>query len=272
VPAQVELAEEAIILAARTDLGEAAVRAGTRLAQDGLDLFEQTPAKIQVKSAEGIIEGVSPAEFEHRFGVKYLPKLVIDESCPFDPLAKLPGTSGWSPPPESGRAAFEHDFARSLPNSFPTSQHYGDGERKAWLYADQIRHGQTANMYIAKVNDVVGHGVFAGEDIAPGKMLGEYTGLARSYRGGHIENENAYLFRYGSKGATLDAREMGNITRFINHSGDHPNAKEAEVIVDDVQHMVLIATRSIAKDTQILFDYGEDYWAERTPLDLGKGS
>ena len=269
MPVQLELAEEAIVLAARTDLGEAAIRAGARLAQDGMEFFGDAPAKIQVKSAEGLIEGLSPEQFEHRFGVKYLPKLVIDDSCPFDPLAKLPGDSAWVPPPESGRAELERNFGRSLPNAFANSQKYGDGERKAWLYADQIRQGQTANMFIAQVDDIVGHGVFAGEDIAPGKMLGEYTGVARDYRGGHIERENPYLFGYGSRGATLDAREMGNITRFINHCADHPNAKEAEVIVDDVQHIVLIATRSIAKDAQILFDYGPNYWAGRAPVKLG---
>ncbi len=50
------------------------------------------------------------------------------------------------------------------------------------------------NTYIAKVDDEIGHGLFAAVDIAPGKMIGEYTGIARGFRNDDLQNP--YIFSY----------------------------------------------------------------------------
>jgi SET domain-containing protein len=62
---------------------------------------------------------------------------------------------------------------------------------------------------------------------------------------------------------------MGNHKRFINHSESQPNVQALEIDIDDLRHVILIASQEIKKGQQILFNYGESYWAEEEqPRDL----
>lgn len=137
---------------------------------------------------------------------------------------------------------------------------------KHWLYGEYVRQAHVANVYIAKVSDQVGYGVYALEDIPPGRWLGEYTGLARACKDNDCTN--AYVFNY-VHGAVIDASKRGNFSRFINHSEQSPNARYMRLLVDGTVHVILLAQETIARDKQILFDYGPDYWSTRhTPLEL----
>ncbi|MBY0548345.1 MAG: SET domain-containing protein-lysine N-methyltransferase [Candidatus Obscuribacterales bacterium] len=220
----------------------------------------QSPAKILVKNARGVIQGLSPHAFQKLFGVSYTSRLLIDRGCPrSEPesekfvLRKIPR--------EHRRSFFERQFVE-INDSEPTDA----CAMKVWLYGAKVRQAHVANVYIAKVSDQVGYGVFAMEDIPPGQWLGEYTGLARTCK--DSDCTNAYVFNY-VYGAVIDASKRGNFSRFINHSEQSPNARYMRVLVDDVVHVILLANEPIAKDEQILFDYGPDYWSTRhTPLDL----
>lgn len=224
-----------------------------------------SPERILVKNARGVIHGISPYAFQKLFGVSYTSRLLIDSGCPLPQpeseefvLRKIPC--------ERRRSFLERQFVK-INDSEPT-----DGcAMKVWLYGAHVRQAHVANVYIAKVSDQVGYGVFALGDIHPGQWLGEYTGLARACK--DSDCTNAYVFNY-VHGAVIDASKRGNFSRFINHSEHNPNARYMRLLVDGVVHVILLAHEPIAKDEQILFDYGPDYWSTRqTPLELdSKGS
>jgi SET domain-containing protein len=215
---------------------------------------------IQLKTAAGVIQQLTPHAFEKHFGVKYEAHLVIDKNCPPAEWTQA-HSAPRKIPSESRRRFFEKQVVK-----IKDLGAWSAGSMKTWLYAEQIRAAYTANVYIAKVSDVVGYGAFAGEDIEIGQMIGEYTGFARAWR--KSDSTNTYLFHY-VKDAVIDARKRGNFSRFINHSAKNANARYMRVMVDDVEHTILLAEKDIRKDEQILFNYGEEYWLNRqAPEDL----
>jgi len=68
-----------------------------------------------------------------------------------------------------------------------------------------------------------GLGVFAGEEVAEGAFVGEYTGEVLSLTEARIRERTydaadvSFLFRT-TKTVVLDAMYCGNCTKFINHS------------------------------------------------------
>ena len=190
--------------------------------------------KIKVKNTRGIVRSISPHDFRKKFGVQFTSCLLIDKNCP-------PGARASRPLLNPGSVLSQNSNANPL-------------------YSDQIRQAVTANIYIGKVSDQVGFGVFAAEEIQPGQMIGEYTGLARLKK--ESDCSNAYIFNYVHN-AIIDASKRGNSMRFVNHSSRNPNASYKRVFVDGVEHVIFLAERQIAVDEQILFDYGEDYWTSR---------
>lgn len=176
---------------------------------------------IRVKSRTGKLLDLSSSGFKNRFGVEYTARLIVDQSC-------------------SSRASVDA---------------VADAR-----YQDQIRSTVIADVYIQKVSEAVGHGVFAYDEIEAGQMIGEYTGLARRKK--NSDCSNAYIFNYTSDDV-IDASKRGNSMRFINHSNQNANTNYKRVMVDGVQHIIFIALRRIAAGEQILFDYGENYWAFR---------
>lgn len=207
-------------------------------------------ARIKLKNARGRIQVITAYAFEKQLGVCYTGKLLIDSSCAVSPpsidsaLVKVPN--------ENRRTFFEQQLVNI--NEFDAED---GGAMKRWLYGRLIEEGFIANMYIAKVSETVGYGVFAAEDLSPGRMLAEYTGLARARR--DSDWVNAYLFQYVDD-AVIDASKRGNICRFVNHSVSAANARYLRVIVKGIQHIILVAKKHITCDEQVLFDYGSDYW------------
>lgn len=178
--------------------------------------------RINVKSKSGALQSITPLGFQKKFKVEYTKELIIHESCCLQ---------------DSNNAI------------------------DAPIYCEQIRQAHIADIYIQKVSDDVGFGVFASGDIIAGEMIGEYTGLARKKK--NSDCSNAYIFNYNSK-SVIDASKRGNSMRFVNHSSLAPNAKYLRVLVDGIQHILIVAARDISAGEQILFDYGEDYWAVRS--------
>lgn len=229
-------------------------------------VLEQVPEsfepKIRVKLAGGATQFISPNAFQQLFGVEYLEKLVIDKSCPKvesrleeEPLRKIPG--------EHRRGFLEQQFVKIRDSE--EEQEFDDeadcgGEMKRWLYGDLVRKAYTANIYIAKVSDSVGYGAFAGEDFTPGQMLAEYTGIARKFKKSDLRNPYTFNYVYN---AVIDASKAGNVSRFINHSESGANARYMRLVLEGIEHVILLAKSPIAKDEQILFDYGAEYWQLR---------
>lgn len=213
-----------------------------------------------MKNSRGVIQGISAHAFQKLFGVIFTSSLIVDKNCPVvdrsgaeQSLHKIPD--------EQRRASFEKQFVK-INDSDPSD----GGAMKVWLYGEQVKQRFVANVYIARVSDQVGFGVFALEDIPAGRLLGEYTGLARASK--QSDCTNAYVFNY-VEGAVIDGSKRGNFSRFINHSNQCPNARYMRIVLDGVVHVILLTQERIRKDEQILFDYGPDYWSTRnTPMEL----
>ncbi len=222
----------------------------------------KSPEKIHVKNARGVIQCLSPRAFQKKFAVSYTSTLLIDSGCP-PPGRTENEISLRKVPSECRREFFQKQFVK-----INDVEAWDGGAMKEWLYGDQIRQARVSNIYIAKVSDYVGYGAFALEEIPPGQILGEYTGLARALK--DADCSNLYVFNYVHN-AIIDASKRGNISRFINHSEHGANSRYMRVLLDGVVHVILLAERTIRKDEQILLNYGADYWHHRsTPRELSE--
>lgn len=142
--------------------------------------------------------------------------------------------------------------------------------RKKWLgvfYSKEIEKGEHPELIIKWIDERVGYGVFAHQDIRVGTFIGEYTGVVRKRS---TDEENFYCFEYAigdnwKSPFVIDAQGKGNYTRFINHSNT-PNAEPVSVYLNGAMHVILIAQKPIRKGEQLCYHYGADYWSKRTHL------
>lgn len=138
-------------------------------------------------------------------------------------------------------------------------------------YRDEIETPKIQDVVIRWIDESIGWGVFANRPFKPMDLIGEYTGKLRQRCRG--DTKNAYCFEYFITETiptkyTIDARDQGGISRFINHS-KQPNLRTALATIDHINHVILIANVPIAKGDQLLYDYGSDYWSFRTqPTDF----
>jgi SET domain-containing protein len=121
------------------------------------------------------------------------------------------------------------------------------------------------------IDDFVGWGAFAARAFKKMEYIAEYSGKVRKRE--RRDKKNAYCFEYTIASGiptpyTIDAQDQGGIGRFLNHS-DHPNLLSTLVTVESIEHVILVTDRTIEKGEQLVFDYGQDYWARRKkPKDL----
>lgn len=220
-------------------------------------------ACIKVQTDDGRLVPLSPEEFRTQFGVTYTRQLVYAPGFkPTPPGEPRPRQM----PSDERRPVIQRALARTLVRG--ESDKF-DRLSLCWLFADDIRAAHIADVYLAKISDTIGHGLFAGADMEPGTFIAEYAGLLRKDRYDE-DRDNAYLFSYWFPLGCIDASEQGNETRFINHSVQHANCHPVYVAVDGVMHVGFATMRDIARGEQLLFNYGEGYWQLRgyAPIDL----
>ena len=139
-------------------------------------------------------------------------------------------------------------------------------------FAQQIREEYLPAVSVRWVNEQVGYGLFAEEEIAGGAYVGEYTGLVRENDRRYFEPLNNYCYEYPvldslGRSFVIDATQ-GNLTRFINHSFA-PNLQPIYAFVDGFYHCIFRSLRPIRKGSQFSYDYGKSYWYLRnTPEEL----
>ena len=103
-------------------------------------------------------------------------------------------------------------------------------------------HNDISLRHIGEIDGVdVGHGVFTEKYIPCGSFIGEYVGLVSSVSE-TITRDNHYNFEYPTCDGSLEinAREYGNLTRFINHS-KNPNAEFKAMSLDDIMHIICVS-------------------------------
>jgi len=139
-------------------------------------------------------------------------------------------------------------------------------------YGDHIENCLMAPLYIKKVDDAIGYGVFAAEDICKDDFIGEYAGVVQiaDKLGDTDEDISGYETDYtwyyldeikGGPALEINGRLEGNETRFINHSFD--SNVDVEHTLHKGQWVIFFkAERDILKDAQLLIRYGEKYWED----------
>lgn len=121
---------------------------------------------------------------------------------------------------------------------------------------------------IVRVSDLVGNGLIAGQYIASGTIIGEYSGaIVKVAPIATNENtDNTYFAPYspdavpGSEIFVIDAKKAGNPTRFINHSYDNSNAVWVPVFDGEKFRLIVAATKAVPQGKQILLRYHFNYW------------
>src|ERR1043165_686045 len=198
---------------------------------------------LMVTTREGKTISVhSPRDFEQIFKISYLSTLQFIDGKTQDKVEKR--------------------CAKALAKEWITP-------RQKWLghyYADGIRGALPLDLRIDWIDEKIGYGVWTNREIPEHGFLGEYTGVLRK-RMFFGRWKNRYCFDYnigeGRKSRyVIDAQDFGNHTRFINHSYE-PNLEPASVFCDGLLHVILFAPNRIPANTQLCYDYGEDYWQKR---------
>ena len=146
--------------------------------------------------------------------------------------------------------------------------------RERWLgihFQKEISEDYEPNFSIRWIDEVLGYGAFAEDDIAAGAYIGEYTGLVRKRRR-RVDRKNDYCFEYTIgdwvyNPFIIDAKVQGNFTRYINHSENH-NVESLSVYVEAVMHIIFVALKPIKAGSQLCYHYGDIFWKKRRHADL----
>lgn len=133
------------------------------------------------------------------------------------------------------------------------------------LHGVDIANQTLMPMSIRWIDNQVGHGVFAEDDLAEGGFVGIYGGEVRDRL---LIGNKDYAWSYpaetleGGK-ISLDACTKGNELRFIN-DGKDPNCYAKFILgLDNLWHACYLAAKDIKKGDQLLVSYGVDYWTSR---------
>ena len=107
------------------------------------------------------------------------------------------------------------------------------------------------------------YGLFSRRRWKPFEIIGNYTGIVSepSHEGRYV----ARLYHDVSPLETpsIDAQNYGNETRFINdyrNISDGANTCLVSTNISGEQHILIIVIKEIEPYTEILLDYGNDYW------------
>ncbi len=139
-------------------------------------------------------------------------------------------------------------------------------------YGRLIKERYMAPVYIRRINDKVGYGVFAGSELDKGAFIGEYTGVIQEAeeKAGHELDEGGFESDYSwyyleeiEQVPTLEinGRFEGNELRYVNH-GNEPNVDVEHALINGYWVLFFKAARKIRADEQLLISYGDAYWED----------
>ncbi|PIS00252.1 MAG: hypothetical protein COT84_08590 [Chlamydiae bacterium CG10_big_fil_rev_8_21_14_0_10_35_9] len=186
---------------------------------------------------ENVRSNVSIEEFEQMMGITYLPNLEVSSFSHLRKLMKL--------------------TKRAQKNEQITSQ-------EKWLgayFSPEIYYDMNPAVTVKWIDPLKGWGLFATQDLRKKQWIGEYTGVLRPSNL-KKDQKNAYCFEYAFSNFTIDAKDKGNLTRFINHSYT-PNLTPYLCFQGQMLHIVFLTNAFIPKGTELSYDYGPDYWRKR---------
>lgn len=212
---------------------------------------------------------ITGKEFKRNFGVKLLKRPVLADNQRIRDLKNI------------------NDSYRKLRRFIDGHCSYGEGlksgdlsyvSKKSILNKilgqfddDKIR---LPTVVIVRVNELVGIGLVAGQYIPRGTIIGEYIGAILKVvpiaTGERVDN--TYFAPYGvdevpgSELFVIDAKKVGNPTRFINHSDENSNTVWVPVFDGQKFRLIVVATKAIRTGKQILLKYRRSYWLNLSNL------
>ncbi|XP_037536010.1 lysine methyltransferase 5Ab [Nematolebias whitei] len=131
---------------------------------------------------------------------------------------------------------------------------------------DLIKNGTEEGMQVKHIKEK-GRGVFAVKGFTKGEFVVEYHGdlldLAEAKRREAEYSKDPetgcymYYFQYQTKTYCVDAtKETGRLGRLLNHSKGG-NCQTRLHAIDGTPHLILVASRDIKADEELLYDYGD---------------
>jgi len=141
----------------------------------------------------------------------------------------------------------------------------GEGQDE-WVNCGNVRlqQGQRAAVRVG-LSPIAGFGLFAGEDIDKGAMIGEYVGElienGEADKRAMINEECHRNYLFGINQIWLiDGATYGNTLRYLNNASAGRANCSAQIMYVLGNHRVAIsATRRIRRHEELLFDYGEQF-------------
>ena len=128
-----------------------------------------------------------------------------------------------------------------------------------------ISYGSSAPLYLSYINKKIGYGAFADKALKAGDFIGEYTG--KVYNRFDIKDKKSSAYGWALPNMLIvDGYKQSNELRFVNHSAQ-PNVTTKYIPINDRWRLVYIADKPIAKDEQLLVDYGAGYWTSHGTVD-----
>lgn len=205
------------------------------------DESSSSVTEVEVIDAEGTVKMMTLNELGIEFAFEYCSKLVFfHEKDLRDSLFLI-----------DENAKEDEDEDESNQSSFRTRG-----------LLDQVQMGLiNKDLRVQFVNREVNYGLFAKESICQNEFVGEYVGIVQRSSLTNTGPASTYTANYAMDNSTeVNAFEYGNIIRFMNHSSTSPNCAFRKVVIGDMVHIIAVTRRSVAKDEQLLVDYGSAYW------------
>ena len=138
------------------------------------------------------------------------------------------------------------------------------------LYAHLLRRGETVPLGVRHFGGEIRYGLITLVDLKKDDFIGQYTGVIQVSDGG-LAHENRpgyssdYAWDYPDFPADwpdieISAENAGNALRYVNHSFE-PNCRVDNTLLDGIWQLFFLADQDISAGTQLLVNYGEEYWA-----------
>jgi hypothetical protein len=215
-------------------------------------LFQSFQAREQKQLTQGpVSRPPEPSSFDpeffRKFGVKlrteYSTKVLIDPDCQAL-LRRI-----WKRHEEELAPDESHPEAARFIQCIQSSEAGADGE-----FAEKVE--------IRWLGGKLGYGLFAKKDLKKGEIIGRYTGILTLTE---KTQDKSYAFEWPGTPyegiCTIDGREIGNYTRFMNHTTvERSNASPVEFFYNGVPEILFVTDKPVRAGSQLLYSYGKGYW------------
>lgn len=137
-------------------------------------------------------------------------------------------------------------------------------------YGYLLRYNKQSPLGIGYFGEKMGYGLVTLVDLEAGSFIGEYTGQIQVSDGGvsyvnHAGFSSDYAWDYPDfpshwPDIEISAERAGNALRYANHSFE-PNCRVEHTLLEGFWVLFFVAEKAIPARTQLLVNYGEEYWA-----------